>query len=69
MSCPRFQTAKMSWLAHASSIVVASKLKEQSGNVYENKGPLWKTPGDPWMYVKTKDLSFTSGYLFENKGS
>jgi hypothetical protein len=24
----------------------SQKLKEQSGNVYENKGPVWKTRGD-----------------------
>jgi hypothetical protein len=37
--------------------VATSKLKEQSGNVYENKGPLWKTLGYPGMYVKINDLS------------
>ena len=30
-------------------------LNERSGNVYENKGPLWKTPD-------------RSGNVFENKG-
>jgi hypothetical protein len=37
--------------------VATSKLKEQSGNVYENKGPLWKTLAYPGMYVKINDLS------------
>jgi hypothetical protein len=69
MSCRRFQTANMSWIAPASLIAVTSKLKEQSRNVYENKGPLWKTPGDPGMYVKTNDLSFAPWYLVENKSS
>jgi hypothetical protein len=31
------------------------KLKERSGNVYENKGPLWESPERSWN-------------LFENKG-
>jgi hypothetical protein len=34
----------------------SSKLTEQCGNVYENKGPLWKTPG-------------LSGNVYENTGS
>jgi hypothetical protein len=32
------------------------KLKERTGNVYENKGPLWKTRG-------------RSGNVIENKGT
>ena len=29
------------------------KLNEQCGNVYENKGPLWKTGGEAGMSMKT----------------
>ena len=46
------------------------KVKEQSGNVYENKGPLWRTRAQSWnvhenkgtykskagMLLKTKDV-------------
>jgi hypothetical protein len=59
----------MSRLVPALSILVNSKLKEQSGNVYENKGQFWKTRGDPGMYLKTKDLSLAPGYSVENKDS
>ena len=34
----------------------SSKLNDRRGNVYENKGPLWKTQGQ-------------SANVFENKGS
>ena len=33
------------------------KMNEQCGNVYENKGPLWKTGGKAGMSVKTNALS------------
>jgi hypothetical protein len=33
------------------------KLNEQCGNVYEKKGPLWKTGGEAGMPVKTNALS------------
>ncbi len=33
------------------------KLNEQCGNVYENKGPLWKTGGEAGMSMKTDVLS------------
>jgi len=29
---------------------------EQCGNLYENKGRLWKTPGEAGMYLKTKEI-------------
>jgi hypothetical protein len=35
----------------------SSKLNEKPGNVYENKGPLWKTQGEAGMSMKTKVLS------------
>jgi hypothetical protein len=35
----------------------SSKLNEQYGNVYENKGPLWKTQGETGMSMKTQILS------------
>jgi hypothetical protein len=31
-----------------------SKFKEQSGNVYENKGPLWKTRERSWNLIENK---------------
>jgi hypothetical protein len=37
--------------------VATPKLTEQSGNVYENKGALWKTLAYPGTYMKTKDLA------------
>jgi hypothetical protein len=43
-------------LPHSKAIKDSSKLTEQSGDVYENKGPLWKTWGQ-------------SGNVTENKGS
>jgi hypothetical protein len=58
----------MSWPAPAEAVIVTLKT-ERTGNVYENKVPLWETQGDPGMYMKTKDLSFISGYVVENKGS
>ncbi|MGB9487017.1 MAG: hypothetical protein WCD04_13015 [Terriglobia bacterium] len=33
------------------------KLNEQCGNIYENKGPLWKTGGEAGMSMKTDVLS------------
>jgi hypothetical protein len=33
---------------------VISKLTERSWNVYENKGPLWKTLSEAGMLLKTK---------------
>jgi hypothetical protein len=30
------------------------KLEERSGNVYDNKGPLWKTRGRSWNVVENK---------------
>jgi hypothetical protein len=35
----------------------SSKLNEQYGNVYENKGPLWKTGGKAGMLQKTNALT------------
>jgi hypothetical protein len=35
----------------------SSKLNEQRGNVYENKGPLWKTQGEAGISMKTQVLS------------
>jgi hypothetical protein len=37
----------------------SSKLNERSGNVYENKGPLWKTARRSWNVVENKG---TYGY-------
>jgi hypothetical protein len=36
-------------------------LTEQSENVYENKGSLWKTVNEVGMYMKTKNLA-VDGY-------
>ena len=36
---------------------VTLKMKGQSGNVIENKGPLWKTGGEAGMSMKTQVLS------------
>jgi hypothetical protein len=33
-----------------------SKSKEQTGNVYENTGPLWKTRGRSWNVYENKAL-------------
>jgi hypothetical protein len=33
------------------------KLNEQCGNIYENKGPLWKTGGEAGISMKTDVLS------------
>jgi len=35
----------------------SSKLNEQHGNVYENKGPLWKTQGKAGISMKKQVLS------------
>jgi hypothetical protein len=32
------------------------KLKEQSGNAYENKGPLWKTWERSWNVIENKGV-------------
>jgi hypothetical protein len=33
------------------------KVNERTGNVYENKGPLWKTGVEPGMLQKTKAVT------------
>ena len=33
------------------------KLNERTGNVTENKGPLWKTAGEAGMLLKTNAIS------------
>jgi hypothetical protein len=51
----RRATDKKSFVAGGSK-KNSSKLNERSGNLYENKAPLWKTRGQ-------------SANVFENKGS
>jgi len=38
-------------------VVEDLKMNEQCGNVYENKGPLWKTGAEAGMSMKTDVLS------------
>jgi hypothetical protein len=45
---PRSKPIVCPWRHSATATVMTLKLKEQSGNVYENKGPLWKTPRQSW---------------------
>jgi hypothetical protein len=54
-SRPCFRIGSIPLPAFARMIVEARKLKEQSRNVIENKGPLWKTRR-------------LSGNVYENKG-
>jgi hypothetical protein len=42
-------------------------MKERSLNVYENKGPLWKTGGQAGMYMKKSYLATLYLYYIENK--
>ena len=44
-------------------------MNERRANVYENKGPVWKTPNKAGTLQKTKDLVRLSGNLIESKGS
>ena len=44
------------------------KLNEQSGNVYENKGPLWKTRDNAGMCMKKSHLAAEGGNVVEKKG-
>jgi hypothetical protein len=54
------------WACHArdkKSVIAgeakknSSKMNEQCGNLYENKGPLWKTHSQAGMSMKTKLVS------------
>jgi hypothetical protein len=43
--------------------VAISKFKEQSGNVYENKGSLWKIPERSWNLIENKGtFRFTEAF-------
>jgi hypothetical protein len=44
-------------------------LYEQSWNLIENKGSLWKTWGEAGMSMKTNGISRLSGNVVEKKGS
>jgi hypothetical protein len=56
-ACPSFyETDNMSFLTRPAATVVSLKMNERSGNVYENKGTLWKTRE-------------RSGNVYENKGT
>jgi hypothetical protein len=68
-----FSTVSMARHFHSESLALCSsapspffrpqipprsqKMKEQCRNVYENKGPLWKTAGEAGMLVKTKVIT------------
>jgi hypothetical protein len=43
-------------------------LTERCGNVVQNKGALWKTPGEAGIYMKTKEMRVEGVYLIENTG-
>jgi hypothetical protein len=44
----------MSLPTFATTTLVSLKLNELSGNVYENKGPLWKTRRQSWNVHENK---------------
>ena len=46
-----------------------SFLKERSGNVYENKGRLWKTRVVTGMFMKTQVVSSVRRNIIENKAT
>jgi hypothetical protein len=52
--CQVRQTETSCRLGQAKAGLVILKLKERSWNVYENKGPLWKTLSEAGMLLKTK---------------
>jgi hypothetical protein len=44
-------------------------MKEQSGNVYENKGALWKKSDEAGMLLIAKEILLRSGNVVEkNRG-
>jgi phosphoribosyl-AMP cyclohydrolase len=51
------ETDSMSSLAFATTTLVTLKIKEQSGNVVENKGALWKTGERSGNIVENKRLT------------
>jgi hypothetical protein len=56
LAAPRGSPTVESGQCHGSQgveVVEEPKLNEQSGNVYENKGALWKTGGEAGMLLKT----------------
>jgi hypothetical protein len=47
----------------------SSKVNEQRGNVYENKGPLWKTGWQGGNVIENKaSYALKSGNVVEKKG-
>ena len=41
-------------------------MNDRCGNVYENKGPLWKTCGQSWNVAENKDsYPFEAGMLLK----
>jgi hypothetical protein len=48
----------MSLSGLATTMVVTSKMKERSGNLVENKAPLWKTQGRCRNVLENKLLIF-----------
>jgi hypothetical protein len=42
-------------------------LNDRSGNVIENKGPLWKTRREAGMFLKRKHLALKGGNVVEKK--
>jgi hypothetical protein len=46
---------------------VPSFFAGRSGNVVENKGPLWKSWGEAGMSLIAKEISSESGNVIENK--
>ena len=45
------------------------KMSEQSGNVTENKGPLWKTGAEAGMLLITDELRLKGWDVVEKTGS
>jgi hypothetical protein len=44
-------------IIQSAEVMEGRKMNEQSGYVYENKGPLWKTGAEAGMSMKKMDLA------------
>jgi hypothetical protein len=63
-----FRPAVQSRLPATGRLLDFEKLNEQSGNVYENKGPLWKTRRSSWnVYENKGTYPHKAGMLLKRK--